>query len=120
VVIVFEFVKQLLRREVLALRLAESKSMIAPVVKMHRKLAGHHHDDQCQRIELAAALFAEALTEKPRRVPLLKEAASLVDRVPAEMRDLHSVDLWRARIRAGLRGSAAAVGIHRAALRGAG
>jgi hypothetical protein len=68
-------------------------------VKLHRGLAARNHDDQWQRVELAAALYAQALSDKPHRVALLKESATLVARVPAEMRELHSVRLWRERIR---------------------
>jgi uncharacterized protein YukE len=80
-------------------RLAESANVIAPLVKLHRGLAARNHDDQWQRVELAAALYAQALSDKPHRAALLKESATLVARVPAEMRELHSVRLWRERIR---------------------
>jgi tetratricopeptide (TPR) repeat protein len=79
-------------------RNAESQNVIAPVVAMHRELAVRNHDDAWQRVELAAALFAEALADKPRRAQLLKEASALMARVPAEMSALHSVRLWRERI----------------------
>src|SRR5450755_1926451 len=81
-------------------RLAESNTVITPVVKLHRDLATRNHDDQWQHMELAAALYAQALSDKPRRAAQLNEAATLVARLPAEMRDLHSVRLWRDRIRA--------------------
>jgi hypothetical protein len=80
-------------------RLAEAHSVIAPVVAMHRELAARNHDDAWQRVEFAAALFAEALADKPRHAQLLNEASALVEQAPAEMADLHSVRLWRERIR---------------------
>ena len=79
--------------------LVESEKVIGPVVKLHRQLAARNHDDQWQHVELAAALFAQALTDKPHRASLLKESAALVNRVPAEMGQLHSVRLWRDRLR---------------------
>jgi Novel STAND NTPase 1 len=100
-------------------RLAESNTVITPVVKLHRKLAARNHDDQWQHLELAAALYAQALSDKPRRAALLNEAATQVARLPAEMRDLHSVRLWRDRIRGESRVSTAAA-IHAAADRGTG
>ena len=100
-------------------RLAEAQSVIAPVAAMHRELAARNHDDAWQRVEFAAALFAEALTDESRRAQLLKEASALVARVPAEMAEVHSLRLWRERIREELheRSAAAASG---AADRGSG
>jgi len=99
--------------------LAESEKVLAPVVKLHRQLAARNHDDQWQHLELAAALYAHALSDKPRRAALLNEAATLLARLPVEMRDLRSVRLWRDRIRAEARASSAAL-LHGAADRGAG
>jgi hypothetical protein len=96
-------------------RPAEAASVIAPVVKLHRALAARNHDDAWQRVELAAALFAEALAEKPRRTALLNEASALVARVPLEMRDLRSIHVWRDRIRAEQRGAAPSAALEPAA-----
>ena len=81
-------------------RTAEARQMIEPIVKFHRELAAHNHGDQQQRFELARTLYAQAVIEPPNRLALLREAAALLDAVPAEMRTLHSVALWRQRIRA--------------------
>jgi tetratricopeptide (TPR) repeat protein len=98
---------------------ADAQSVIAPIVKLHRDLATQNHDDAWQRVELAAALYAQALADKPHRAALLNEAALLVARVPAEMRDLRSVRQWRDRIHNEQR--APAVAMTRVALgRGAG
>ena len=70
-------------------------------------------------MELVAALYAQSLSDKPWRAAILNEAATLVARLPAEMRDLHSVRLWRDRIRGEARVSTAAA-IHAAADRGTG
>jgi tetratricopeptide (TPR) repeat protein len=100
-------------------RSAESKSVIAPVVKLQRELTARNRDDQWQHVELAVALYAQALTDKLRRTALLKEAAALVAQVPAEMRDLRSVRLWHERIRKEQRTPAVAM-TRAAADRGAG
>jgi hypothetical protein len=90
-------------------RLADAEKVIAPVVKLHRELAARNHDDQWQKVELAAALYAQALVDKPHHIALLSEAAALVAHVPEEMGRLHSVRLWRDRIREEQRGRVAAV-----------
>jgi tetratricopeptide (TPR) repeat protein len=90
-------------------RLAEAAGVIAPVVKLHRALAARNHDDASQRVELAIALYAQALSDKPRRAALLNEAAALIARAPPEMRELHSVRWWRDLIRQEQRARAAAV-----------
>jgi hypothetical protein len=89
-------------------RSVDAEQVIAPVVKFHRELAARNHGDEWQHVELASALYAQALADKRLRPTLLKEAAALIAGVPAEMRDLHSVRLWRDRIRDGLQGRTAA------------
>jgi tetratricopeptide (TPR) repeat protein len=88
---------------------ADAREVINPVVKFHRELAARNHGDEWQHVELASALYAQALADKRQRPALLKEAAALIAGVPAEMRDLHSVRLWRDRIREELHARAAAV-----------
>jgi hypothetical protein len=100
-------------------RLAESEKVIAPVVKLHRELAARNHDDQWQKVELAAALFAQALADKVHHAALLSEATALVARVPPEMAKLHSVRLWHERIREEQHAHTAAIE-RAAATRGAG
>ena len=89
-------------------RTEEAMQVINPVVAFHRELAARNHGDQWQHVELASALYAQALIDQPRRGALLKEAARLIDSTPAEMRPLHSVRLWRDRIDEALRKPAAA------------
>ena len=88
---------------------ADAEQVITPVVKFHRELAARNHGDEWQHVELASALYAQALADKRQRPALLKEAAALISGVSAEMRDLHSVRLWRDRIREELRARTAAV-----------
>ena len=87
-------------------RLDEAAQIIAPVVGFHRELAAKNHGDRWQRLELAAALYAEALTDGKRRAALLREAAALVDGLPATLKALHDVRQWRERIGAAERGAA--------------
>jgi tetratricopeptide (TPR) repeat protein len=86
-------------------RVAEAAHLIAPVVKFQRELAAKNHGDQWQTVELAAALCAQALTDKRRSPALLREAAAKIDALPAALRGLHDVRLWRGLISAAERGS---------------
>ncbi|HEY4445142.1 MAG TPA: hypothetical protein VGN30_12730, partial [Steroidobacteraceae bacterium] len=85
-------------------RLAEAAQLIAPVVKFQREIAAKNHGDQWQPVELAAALYAQALADKGRSPALLHEAAAKIDALPESMRVLHDVRLWRERIRAAEQG----------------
>jgi len=81
-------------------KVAEAREVIAPVVKLHRDLATHNKDDHWQHLELAAALYASALTD-PSKIPaLLAEAGRLMASTPAEMQRLRIFVLWRDRIAA--------------------
>jgi hypothetical protein len=100
-------------------RLADAEHVITPVVKFQRELAARNHGDEWQHVEFASALYAQALADKHQRPALLKQAAALIAAVPPEMRDLHSVRLWRDRIREELHARTAAVA-RGAAERGAG
>ncbi len=87
-------------------RLDEAAQVIGPVVKFQRELAAKNHGDRWQPLELAAALYAQALTDGKKRAALLREAAALVDGLPAALRALHDVRHWRERIGAAERGAA--------------
>jgi hypothetical protein len=56
-------------------------------------------------VELAAALYAKSLTDKTGAAALQREAAAILDGLPASMRPLHDVKLWRDLISAAGRGS---------------
>ena len=90
-------------------RAAQALEVINPVVKLRRELAARNHGDQWQQVELASALYVEALCDPVRRAALLKAAATLVNSVPAAMRSLHSVRRWHDRIVLGLREGNAAM-----------
>jgi hypothetical protein len=82
----------------------EAAETIAPWVKFQRELSRRNHGDQWQPLELAAALYAEALSDPQRRPALLQEAAALVDHLAEPIRKLHDVRLWRERIQETLKG----------------
>ena len=86
-------------------KLADAAKEIAPVAQYQRELKTHNHGDVWQPTELAAALYAQALTDPGRRTSLLKEAAALIDAAPPALRELHDVQRWRTLISAAQRGS---------------
>ena len=47
---------------------AQALEVIDPVVKLHRELAARNHGDQWQHVELASALYVQALCDPARRV----------------------------------------------------
>lgn len=89
---------------------SEARAVIAPVVKLHRGLRARNHDDYRQQVELAAALYAQALVGAGDRRAILAEASALIAGLPPEMRSLATVERWHNRIQtaiAGERGAAA-------------
>jgi tetratricopeptide (TPR) repeat protein len=83
-------------------RADEAATIIAPVVKYDREIAARNHGDQWFPVEFAAALYAQALTDKARAPALLHEAAALIDSVAPAVRSTHDVRQWRERIAAGV------------------
>ena len=86
-------------------RTSEAAQTIGPPVKLLRELAAKNHGDQWLPLELARALYAEALAEPKKSSALLREAAGLVESLSAELRPLHQVRQWRERIRRAQQGS---------------
>jgi len=80
-------------------RSAEARQVIEPVVKLHREIARHNHGDQIQKVEMASALYVQALVDPQRRTALLREARSLLDSVPGPVKALASTRTWSDRIR---------------------
>jgi hypothetical protein len=77
-------------------RLQQARALIDPVVAMQRELASRpDNDDQIQRVEYAQALYASAIAGSPHRSDELRQAASLLDALPAQLRNLISVRRWR-------------------------
>lgn len=79
-------------------RHAEASTALAPALALHRDLARLNRDDQLQHLELASALVAQALADPASRGASLREANALIGALPAEMRSLRSVAIWRDRI----------------------
>ncbi|HYM43427.1 MAG TPA: hypothetical protein VET46_11765 [Steroidobacteraceae bacterium] len=79
-------------------RLNDAARTIAPVVKFERELAAKNHGDQWVALDLAGALYVQALAEPAHRAALLAEALSLMNGLAAEMKPLHDTLQWRSRI----------------------
>ncbi|HEV7136469.1 MAG TPA: hypothetical protein VGN43_07535 [Steroidobacteraceae bacterium] len=75
-------------------RLPEAKATIGPVIALQRGLAARNHGDEWQHVELAAALYTDALASPNSRSGLLREAAALLSHLPAEMRATTTVRRW--------------------------
>jgi hypothetical protein len=86
-------------------RLAEAAQTIAPVVKSQREWMARNHGDQWLPVELAGALYAQSLTDARQRPALLREAATLLRKLPSSMIDLHDVRQWRDWIQQAQRGA---------------
>ena len=78
---------------------AEARQVIEPVVKLHRDLASRNRGDENQKVEMAAALYAQALSDPARRAALLRESQALLASLPAQMKALNSVRVWTNRVR---------------------
>jgi tetratricopeptide (TPR) repeat protein len=79
-------------------KLADALREIAPVVTLERELSARNHGDVWQPTELAAALYAQALSDPPRRAALLKEAAALLDAAAPSLKPLREIRRWRQRV----------------------
>jgi hypothetical protein len=81
-------------------RIAEAKATVDPVVDLQRGLAARNRGDQQQRIEMASALYVQALTDPGRRAALLQESRRLLEGLPAPVKALNSTRLWADQVRA--------------------
>jgi hypothetical protein len=81
---------------------AEARQVIDTVVKLHRELAGKNRGDQIQKVEMAAALYAQALADPARRTALLRESRALLESVPGPVKALASTRSWVERVRAAI------------------
>ncbi|MGB6450956.1 MAG: hypothetical protein WBE92_09405 [Steroidobacteraceae bacterium] len=84
---------------------AEAAGTIGPVVQMYRGLEKMNRGDQWLPLELAEALYAQALTDAAHRPGLLREAAQRVDHLLPPIAALHDTRQWRAWIEAAQRTS---------------
>jgi tetratricopeptide (TPR) repeat protein len=78
---------------------AEALKVLQPILKFQRELAARNHGDRWQPVELASALYVHALADKTHSAEHLREAAALLDAVPAEMRAMRMVRWWRDGVR---------------------
>ena len=86
-------------------RMSEAARTIGPVLRFYRELAAKNHGDQWLPLELAGALYAEALSDPKTGAANLREAARLIDGLSRELQSTHDVRQWRERIRRALAGA---------------
>ncbi len=67
-------------------------------MKLHRDLASRNRGDQNQKVEMAAALYAQALSDPARRAALLREAQALLASLPGPVKALKSTRTWSDRV----------------------
>ncbi|HJU22113.1 MAG TPA: hypothetical protein VJ891_06360, partial [Casimicrobiaceae bacterium] len=77
----------------------EARRLVDPVLELQRGLyARPDNEDLLQRIEFAQALYGSALAGSSQKSAELKQAASLIDALPSQMRNLISVRRIREQI----------------------
>ena len=80
-------------------RYADARRLIDPVLELNRGLfARADNEDLIQHIEFAQALYASALARSADSAAEMKQAAALIDALPAPLRALISVRRIRASI----------------------
>jgi hypothetical protein len=81
-------------------REAEAREAIAPSVAFMRDLQKRNRQDLMLNVAIARTLYGEALTDPARRAALLREAAAMLDALPANVRKLADVRRLRDDVRA--------------------
>jgi len=76
----------------------EALKIAAPFVTKLRAIAAKNHVDVWVPLELASLLYAQAMVDPKQRNALLREAAALVDGLPASVSTLAETRRWRERI----------------------
>jgi hypothetical protein len=76
-------------------RQSEASQRIAPLLKFERELTPLNHDDPSQRLELAFALYVAAISGLGDPAAQLAEAATIMDKLPPEMKQLRSTSVIR-------------------------
>ena len=76
----------------------KARGFAARSLEFERALSARNVDDPSQRFELAMALYGAAVAGAGDPAPMLTEASGIVDKLPPEMRSLHTVAAWRQRI----------------------
>jgi len=72
----------------------EASRTLSPALALHRDLYRRNHDFEGQRLDFAAALYADALANPAHRTESLDEAARIIRALPASMRALTTVKRW--------------------------
>ncbi|MFM2287139.1 MAG: hypothetical protein RL684_282, partial [Pseudomonadota bacterium] len=72
----------------------EAAALIAPIAQFQRELAARNHGDQWLHVELAGALYAQALSQPAQAPGLLREAAASLDVAAPALRALNDVQRW--------------------------
>ena len=76
-------------------KLRQAAQVIEPVVKFEQGLLARNHGDVWVPLELARALYAQSLCDPAQRTTLLGRSASLLNRLPARLKRLREVRIWR-------------------------
>jgi len=76
----------------------DARTLIEPVIKLERAFYARNRDSALQRLDLARALFVEALADDAHRAEHLRESASIFAALPAEMTGLKSIRILAARV----------------------
>jgi hypothetical protein len=76
-------------------RNAEAQQVLAPALAFYREWYARKHDDMSFHVEFAKGLYALALADSKQSAAALKQAANLIDTLPAPLRGVKSVSLWR-------------------------
>jgi hypothetical protein len=79
-------------------RRQEADALIAPAVQYFRQQSSHNHGDRWLPMELAGALYVQALAEPGRRRALLAEASALMEGLVPQVRAARDAQEWRQRI----------------------
>ena len=89
-------------------KIAEARQVIEPVVKLHRDLASRNRGDQNQKVEMAAALYAQALSDSARRAARFARVAVPAREPPGpgEIARRPSTRIWAVGRRLGVFGPA--------------
>ena len=76
----------------------EARESISPALRFLREIERRNVDDQGQRLLLAQALYASALSDPPQAKAALEEAQALFNALPPDMRSARTVRWWGERI----------------------
>jgi len=76
----------------------DARAAASEALAFQRSIAPRNRDDAAQRLELAQALYAAAISGLGDGPAQLAEAAAIVQKLPPEMLKLRDVAAWQQRI----------------------